>query len=146
MSGRTEPLDAARLDPPIVVFDAVCVLCCAGLRWIMRHDKRAHWRFLPMQSPRGVAALSAAGISPQTPASFLVLCHGRSYVESQACLVIARDVGGIYKVLAALARVVPTRLLDMMYRWIARNRYRWFGRRQTCYVPAAAESHRFLAG
>ena len=146
MNPRAEPLDPALLNPPIVVFDSVCVLCCAGLRWIMQHDKRGHWRFLAMQSPRGAAALSAAGISPQTPSRFLVLSRGKSYVESQACLIIARDMGGIYKILAASARIVPKGILDSLYRWVARNRYRWFGRRESCYVPASFESHRFLAG
>jgi predicted DCC family thiol-disulfide oxidoreductase YuxK len=101
-------------DPPIVVFDAVCVLCCSGLRWILRHDSRAHWRFLAMQSRRGAAALTTAGISPQTPTSFLVLYQGHGYIESDACLIIAR------------------------------NRYRWFGRRENCYVPTANERHRYL--
>jgi predicted DCC family thiol-disulfide oxidoreductase YuxK len=135
---------SARLDSPTVVFDAVCVLCCAGLQWIVQHDRRAHWRFLAMQSKRGSAALVAGGISPSAPASFLVLYGGRSYSESEACLVIARDLGGIYGFLAGCARVVPAAIRDAVYRLVARNRYRWFGRRPSCYVPSAAESHRFL--
>jgi predicted DCC family thiol-disulfide oxidoreductase YuxK len=132
------------LEPPTVVFDAVCVLCCAGLKWIVRHDKRAHWRFLAMQSERGAAALTRAGISPRAPASFLVLYQGRCYSESEACLVIARDVGGIYKPLAAAARIVPRSIRDWVYRLIARNRYAWFGRLQSCYVPLPGEAHRYL--
>jgi predicted DCC family thiol-disulfide oxidoreductase YuxK len=132
------------VDPPIVVFDAVCVLCCAGLQWIVRHDRRGHWRFLAMQSRRGAAALSAAGISPQAPGSFLVLHDGQWHSESEACLVIARDLGGFYQPLAAAARIVPKGIRDSMYRLVARNRYQWFGRRQSCYVPASGEGHRFL--
>lgn len=137
---------SARAAAPIVVYDGVCVLCCAGLRWIVRHDKRGHWRFLAMQSQRGAAALTAAGIPAQAPTSFLVLYGGRSYVESDACLVIARDVGGVYAALAAAARFLPKVLRDAAYRMIARNRYRWFGRRPHCYVPTPEESHRYLAG
>ena len=136
----------ARTDSSIVVFDAVCVLCCAGLRWIVRHDKKSHWRFLPMQSERGVAALTAAGIPALAPTSFLVLYGGQCYVESDACLVIARDIGGIYGILAAAGRLLPKPIRDAAYRLVARNRYRWFGRRQSCYVPAADETHRYLTG
>jgi predicted DCC family thiol-disulfide oxidoreductase YuxK len=92
------------VEAPIVVFDSVCVLCCAGLRWITRHDRRSHWRFLAMQSPR--------------------------------------DIGGIYGILAAIGGLLPKALRDAAYRLVARNRYRWFGRRQSCYVPAAEESDR----
>lgn len=137
---------SARSEAPIVVFDAVCVLCCAGLRWIVRHDKKTHWRFLPMQSPRGMAALTAAGIPALAPTSFVVLYGGHCYVESDACLVIARDIGGIYGALAAIGRFLPKSIRDAAYRLVARNRYRWFGRRQSCYVPAAEESHRYLTG
>lgn len=134
-----------RADAPVVVFDAVCVLCCAGLQWIVRHDRRAHWRFLPMQSERGAAALAHAGIKSHAPTSFVVLYDHRSYTESEACLVIARDIGGVWKLLAVIARIIPRTLRDAAYRLIARNRYRWFGRRPSCYVPAAGERHRFLA-
>jgi predicted DCC family thiol-disulfide oxidoreductase YuxK len=98
-----------------------------------------------MQSSRGAAALIAAGISPQAPVSFLVLHNGKSYSESAACLVIARDLGCIFRVLAEIARIVPSAILDAAYRWVARNRYRWFGRLQSCYVPTPGEAHRFLA-
>jgi predicted DCC family thiol-disulfide oxidoreductase YuxK len=137
---------SARIETPIVVYDAVCVLCCAGLRWIVRHDRRSHWRFLAMQSPRGTAALTAAGISVLAPTSFLVLYGAHCYIESDACLVIARDIGGIYGAMAAAGRLLPKSIRDAAYRLLARNRYRWFGRRQSCYVPTAEESHRYLAG
>ena len=131
--------------PPLVVFDAVCVLCCAGLHFIVRRDRRAHWQFLAMQTARGAAALAAAGISPTAPASFLVIYDGQASVEGDACLVIARDLGGIWSVLAAAARAVPRPVRNALYRLLARHRYPWFGRRTTCYVPTAGERHRFLA-
>lgn len=98
-----------------------------------------------MQSARGAAALTEAGIKPVAPASFLVLYAGHAYTESEACLVIARDVGGVWRVLAIVAQVIPRAIRDAAYRLVARNRYRWFGRRPTCYVPTAGEEHRFIA-
>lgn len=134
------------IEAPIVVYDGVCVLCCAGLRWISRHDKKSHWRFLAMQSHRGARALRDAGIWALPPTSFVVLYGGKCCIESDACLVIARDIGGIYAALAAACRFLPKAIRDAAYRLVARNRYRWFGRRQTCYVPTADESHRYLRG
>ena len=99
-----------------------------------------------MQSQRGMASLAAAGISTLAPTSFVVLYEGQSYIESDACLVIARDIGGIFGVTAAAARFLPKAIRDSAYRVVARNRYRWFGRRQSCYVPTAEESHRYLSG
>jgi predicted DCC family thiol-disulfide oxidoreductase YuxK len=75
-----------------------------------------------------------------------VLYGGRCYIESDACLIIARDIGGTYRTLAAVCRFLPKSIRNAAYRLVARNRYRWFGRRQTCYVPTAEESHRYLAG
>lgn len=135
-----------RERPPLVVFDGVCVLCRAGLRWILRHDRRRHWRFAAMQTPQGAALLREAGIDPTRPATFLVRYAGRFHVESDACLVIARDVGGVWRGLAAFGKLVPRALRDRIYRLIARNRYRWFGRSDACYVPAPHERHRFLGG
>ena len=120
----------ARMEAPIVVYDGICVLCCAGLRWILRHDKKSQWRFLAMQSQRGTKALTGAGISALAPTSFLVLYGGKCYIESDACLVIARDIGGIYATLAAVGRLLPKAIRDAAYRLVARNRYRWFGRRR----------------
>jgi predicted DCC family thiol-disulfide oxidoreductase YuxK len=136
----------ARMEAPIVVYDGVCVLCCAGLRWILRHDKKSRWRFVAMQSQRGARALTDAGISALAPTSFVVLYGGECYIESDACLVIARDIGGIYATLAAVCWLLPKAIRDAAYLLVARNRYRWFGRRQSCYVPTANESHRYLSG
>ena len=107
---------STRIEAPIVVYDAVCVLCCAGLRWIVRHDKGSHWRFLAMQSQRGMATLTAAGISALAPTSFLVLYRGQRYIESDACLVIARDIGGSFRVLSAACRLLPKSIRDAAYR------------------------------
>ena len=84
-----------------------------------------------MQSQRGTKALTDAGISTLAPTSFLVLYGGKRYIESDACLVIARDIGGIYATLAAVGRLLPKAIRDAAYRLVARNRY---------------ESHRYLTG
>ena len=133
-------------EPPLVVFDAVCVLCCAGLHFIVRRDAKTHWQFLAMQTPRGAAALRAAGIEPSTPESFLVVYDGLAYTQADACLVIARDLGSLWAVLATVARVVPRPVRNALYRLVARHRYRWFGKRESCYVPSPHERARFLVG
>ena len=129
----------------VVVFDAVCVLCCTGVQWIIRHDPADRWRFVSMQSPPGQAYLRAAGLNPRAPASVMVIRDGQWFTESEACLMLAVDAGSAWRMLALLAHGVPRGLRDALYRLIARNRYRWFGRYAQCYAPRVAERHRFLS-
>ena len=129
----------------VVVFDAVCVLCCAGVHWIIRHDPGDRWRFVSMQSPQGQACLREAGLSTAAPASFIVIRDQQWFTESEACLIIADEAGLLWRTLAKLGRVFPRGLRDALYRLIARNRYRWFGRNEQCFVPQAQQRHKFLS-
>jgi predicted DCC family thiol-disulfide oxidoreductase YuxK len=87
-----------------------------------------------MQSSAGKALLVQYGIDPEDPATFLVLDRGRQLTESDAAIHVIAALGGLWRT-AQLARIVPQRWRDAAYRLLARNRYRWFGRRGTCYLP-----------
>ena len=78
------------------------------------------------------------GIDPEDPSTFLVVDGGRAYIASDASIHVAAAVGGLWR-LARVARVVPRTWRDALYRLIARNRYRWFGRRTTCYLPSGRQ-------
>ena len=137
-------MNAAVRPSHLVVFDAVCVLCCAGLRWIVRHDANDRWRFVAMQSDAGREWLGTVGLDANMPSSFVVVVNGQVLTESSACLAIAREAGPAWRVMAQAGSWVPRGLRDALYRWIARNRYKWFGRFDSCYLPTADEQHRFL--
>lgn len=134
---------AATEAGPVVVFDGVCRLCSRWVQFLLRHDRHGRIRFAPMQGNAGRALLQQHGLDPDDPLSFLWVEAGRGYRDSDAILRIVDGFGGGWRLLRVL-RLVPRPLRDACYRLIARNRYRWFGRRDTCLLPDAAQAARFL--
>jgi predicted DCC family thiol-disulfide oxidoreductase YuxK len=124
------------IDPGarVIVFDGICHVCSGWIRFLGRHRIDPPFRLLPMQSAAGRALLVQFGIDPEDPATFLVLDRGQQLTESDATIHVIATLGGLWQ-MAQLARIVPRRWRDSAYRLLARNRYRWFGRRSTCYLP-----------
>ncbi len=117
-----------------IVFDGMCHLCSGSVAWIVpRVDDRV--RFVSAQSREGTDALAAAGLDAGDPESFLVVQHGRSLQKSAAVAAVLDTIGGGWKIAAWLLRRLPRRAADQLYGWVAANRYRWFGRRDTCFMP-----------
>lgn len=131
----------------IIVFDGVCVLCNGWVRFLLRHDRAGRYRFAAMQSDTGRALLTAHGLDPDDPASFLLIEHDsadpRVSTDSDAIRRVLAGLGGTWRV-ANLIALVPRGLRDAAYRWLARNRYRWFGRHDACLLPSPGHRHRFL--
>ncbi len=128
----------------IVLFDGVCNLCNDTVRFVMARDPRGRFAFAPLQSGAGRALVAKHGLPADRLDTVVLLQDGRAFERSDAALRIAAGLGGAWPVLGAL-RLVPRRLRDTIYDWIARNRYRWFGRRAECAVPTPDQRHRFLA-
>jgi predicted DCC family thiol-disulfide oxidoreductase YuxK len=130
-------------EGPILVFDGVCLLCNRSVHFVLRHDREARYRFASVQSASGHALLLAHGLDPGDPLSML-LCEGeRAYTDSEAVLRILESFGGAHR-MWRIARIVPKGIRDRIYRWVARNRYRWFGRTDTCWLPSPEFAARFL--
>lgn len=120
--------------PRIIVYDGHCHLCSGWVRF-MRHRRIAPpFELVPMQSERGRILLGAHGIDADDPSTFLVIDGGRAMVQSEAALHVVTTVGGLWRA-ANIARLLPRAWRDAAYRLLARNRYRWFGRRDVCYLP-----------
>jgi predicted DCC family thiol-disulfide oxidoreductase YuxK len=126
------------------VFDGVCVLCSRGVRFVLRRDRDRRYKFAAMQTTSGRNLLIAHGIDPDDPLSFLLLEGGASYTDSDAIVRILRTFGRGWRFVALLMSIVPRFIRDPLYRWIARHRYRLFGRRPACIVPTADTADRFL--
>ena len=127
---------------PLVLFDGQCNLCTGAVQWIIRRDPRARLRFATRDSALGRAVLARAGFTtiPET----MVFAHrGVVRVKSSAALAIARWLTFPWP-LSSVWLVVPRPLRDIVYDWIARNRYRWFGKRDVCWLPTPALRARFL--
>ena len=128
---------------PIIVFDALCVLCSANARFVLKHDRRGHFRLASMQGETGAALYRRFGIDPADPETLIVVQGDAALRDSDAILAIWTGLGWPWRALSAL-RAVPKALRDPLYRWIARHRYRFFGRRETCWVPSPADVARIL--
>jgi predicted DCC family thiol-disulfide oxidoreductase YuxK len=140
---RPPASSTASHDGPIVVFDGVCALCSGWVHFLLRHDRRAGFHFAAMQDPVGHDLLVAHGIDPADPVSFLLIDGDAGWHDSDGVIEVLQRLGGVWRA-AAVLRVVPRAWRDPAYRLIARNRYRVFGRRETCMVPPVEVRARFL--
>jgi predicted DCC family thiol-disulfide oxidoreductase YuxK len=131
-------------DPSVIVFDGVCVLCSRWVDFILRHDRAGRFRLAAMQGAHGRALLKAHGLCADDPVSFLLVQGARGYTDTDALAQVLRSFGGGWRVSAACLRAVPRFCRDPAYRWIARHRYRLFGRHAACRLPEATQAWRFL--
>ena len=133
--------------PDTILFDGVCNLCNGFVQFVIRHDAAGRFRFAALQSDAGQALLATHGLAPEAiaaePDSVLLLTGGRLYSHSDAVLRIAQGLGGPWR-LAAVGQLLPRTLRDAAYRFVARHRYRWFGRQESCWLPTPALKARFL--
>ncbi|GAB6844519.1 putative DCC family thiol-disulfide oxidoreductase YuxK [Methylorubrum rhodinum] len=128
---------------PIILFDAQCVLCSANARFVLEHDRAARFRLASMQGAVGQSLYRRHGMDPNDPVSLLVVEGDRMRRDSDAVLRIYEGLGFPWR-LAGLLRIVPAALRDPVYRLVARNRYRLFGRRDTCWMAPEHYRDRIL--
>jgi predicted DCC family thiol-disulfide oxidoreductase YuxK len=131
-----------RVGSPVILFDGVCNLCTGGVRWIIRRDRRAVFTFASIQSPAGRHLLEKVGLGPD-PGSMILIDEAGVHSRSDAAIRIATRLGFPWS-LSRVAGVLPRGIRNAVYSWIARNRYRWFGRRDSCMVPDERWRSRFL--
>jgi predicted DCC family thiol-disulfide oxidoreductase YuxK len=113
------------------------------VQFILRHDRQKQFLFTVMQSATGQQLLARHGLNPQNPLSFLLVDESGGYVDTDAIIRIITRLGGTWK-LASVFRIVPPFIRDPIYRLIARNRYHWFGKHDSCMVPDAEIANRFI--
>lgn len=143
-SWRNDPgVPAFADDRPLIVFDGECVMCSANARFVLRNDRRRRFRLTTAQSPLGASLYRHFGLRSDGEGTLLVLEGGRLLTDSDAVIAIPAGLGWPWRIAASLA-IVPRPLRDRLYRGVARNRFRWFGRRESCWIPSPAESDRIL--
>lgn len=127
----------------IIVFDAECILCSGHAQIVLRHDKSRRFLLASMQDETGQALYRRFGIDPQNPDTLLLVEGERALRDSDAVIAIYSSLGWPWKAVSAL-RTIPRFLRDPIYLWVARNRYRFFGRRDRCWVPSPEYKERIL--
>ena len=126
-----------------ILFDGVCNLCNGFVQFVIRRDAAAYFRFAALQSEEGQKLLKDHGLPTQKFSTILLLENGQLYTQSTAALRIFRKLGLGWKLLSLL-RVVPAFLRNPLYNFVSRNRYRWFGQRESCMLPTPELKTRFL--
>jgi predicted DCC family thiol-disulfide oxidoreductase YuxK len=130
-------------DKALLVFDGVCVLCSASARFVLKRDHARRFRFATAQSPLGQALFRHYGLDAQSFETNLVLYEGRAYGKLDTVVVAGMLLGGVWRALSLL-RLLPRAVADWIYDCVAQNRYRLFGRTETCMMPPPEWRDRFI--
>ncbi|MBZ9627580.1 DUF393 domain-containing protein [Psychroflexus sp. CAK1W] len=128
----------------IVLFDGVCNFCNASVRFIIKRDKKDSFRFASLQSDLGQKLAKERNIDTSKVDSIILIDPGNAYyIKSTAALEICKDLNGLYPVLS-LFLFLPEGLRNFIYDFVARHRYQWFGKSETCPMPSEKEQSKFL--
>lgn len=138
-----DDLQVQAAAPAILVFDGACSLCNGFVRFLIARDPQQKLHFSASQSAFGAAAMRAEGLDPADPSSILLLGGERVLHMSDAAIAAVAGLGGGWRVVGML-RLVPHPLRDAGYRFVAHNRYRWFGEAKTCQASLAANASRIV--
>lgn len=114
-------------EKPTIIFDGICKLCNASVNFILKRDKKQQFRFVPQQSEEGKILLAKFGL-PAESKSVIFIRNNSVFTESDALIAICKYLPVPWKWLSSL-KIIPKNGRNMVYRWVAKNRYRWFGKR-----------------
>ncbi|MCA9079864.1 MAG: DUF393 domain-containing protein [Planctomycetaceae bacterium] len=139
---QSPPTATELTSQPLMLFDGVCGLCNWFVDFIMRRDRRGRFRFAPLQGETARSVLPPE--ETQDLKTVVVIVDGRAYRYSAAIVRVLWQLGGIWAIAGSLLWLIPQPLRDWGYRVVARNRYRWFGQKDTCRMPTPEERARLL--
>lgn len=131
-------------DKKIILFDGVCNLCESSVQFVIKYDTKDQFRFVALQSNLGQEIIHHIGINAKNIDSVILYLPGVAYYyKSNAALQIAKSLGGLFH-LGTLFKIIPTPLRNALYDYIAQNRYRWHGKKESCLVPTPTLKAKFL--
>lgn len=128
---------------PVLLFDGVCNLCAGSVQFIIKRDPEARVKFASLQSEQGKKLLSVHSLPANQLKSLVFIENGKAYTRSTGALKVARYLNGAWPVLY-IFMIIPRFIRDVVYDWVARNRYKWFGEKTECWMPTPALKARFL--
>ena len=127
----------------IVLFDGLCILCSNSVKFIIRHDPMAIFKFAPFQSKYGETICIKHNLSTNMPESIILIDKGQIYDKSTAALKVAKKLNGLWPVFYVFI-IIPKPIRDFFYDLIARHRYKLFGNKDTCMIPDKRYLQRFI--
>lgn len=131
------------IEGPILLFDGVCNLCNQTVQIIIRADKKELFKFTSLQSTTGQTLLNIMNLPTSNFDSIVMIDDDKVYTKSTAALKVCRKLGGVWIVFYPLM-IIPKPIRDAVYQLIAKNRYKWFGKRNHCMIPSPEIKKRFL--
>jgi predicted DCC family thiol-disulfide oxidoreductase YuxK len=132
-------------DKKIILFDAVCNLCNTSVQFIIRHDKKDIFRFVPIQTTFGQEILNHIEVDIKKIDSIVLYEPGIAYyIKSKAAFKIVYELNGLYKSLGFFS-VLPKSITNSFYDYIAKNRYKWFGKKESCMIQTSELKSKFLS-
>ena len=128
----------------IILFDGVCNLCNGAVQFVIQRDKKDVFRFAALQSEIGQKLIDERGIDTSTVDSIILIDPGVAYyTKSTAALKIAEDLKGIWSITSVFI-YLPERFRNIVYDFIARNRYKWYGKKDQCMIPTPELKNKFI--
>ena len=129
---------------PIILFDGLCNLCNGAILFVIKHDPHEKFVFASLQSDIGQQILTKYNLPLQQLSSFVLLQEDKIYLRSSAALKVAQQLNGVWKCFY-IFNIVPEFIRDSVYNCIAKNRYKWFGKKASCLIPSPHLQQRFLS-
>jgi len=136
-------MPADNLSHPVLLFDGVCNLCDQSVQFIIKQDKQAQFRFASLQSELAKNLLKKYQLTDNQLSTVVLITDGKAFTKSTAALITLKKLGGWWSILYSFI-IIPRPIRNAIYEWIARNRYRWFGKKDQCMIPTPELKGRFL--
>ncbi len=131
-------------EKKIILFDGVCNLCNSSVQYVIKRDSRDEFRFVALQSDLGQKILKHIGIADKNIDSIVLYLPGIAYYyKSSAVIEISKTLQGFFNY-GMLFRLLPTFLRDTVYDYVAKNRYKWYGKKESCMIPTPELKAKFL--
>ncbi len=130
-------------NQPIIFFDGVCNLCNSSVQFVIKHDTQKKFTFASLQSDAAKEILLQFGEKNYQLDSIILIDSNEMYSKSSAVLRVLKLLGGFYSLLY-LFIIIPKPFRDWLYNYVARNRYKWYGKRESCMIPSEKLKNRFL--
>lgn len=132
------------IDKKIILFDGVCNLCNSAVQFVIQHDRKDVFRFVALQSELGQQILKHIGVNPVNIDSIVLYEPGIAYYyKSSAAIEIAKNLGGFWH-FGTVFKIIPTGIRNLLYDYVAKNRYKWYGKKESCMIPTPELKIKFL--
>jgi predicted DCC family thiol-disulfide oxidoreductase YuxK len=132
------------MDHPVILFDGVCNFCNSAVNFVLKQDKKSVFRFAPLQSEAGKTLLQQYNLSGHDLESFVLIDDGKVYKKASASLKVMSRLPWYWQA-AQVFWLIPRFLRNGLYDVVAKNRYKWFGKREECMIPTPGMKNRFLS-